>query len=86
MHYKLKQNLAFAGFEAIRENVCVIINICEFAHFEAHFWISMLSEDVISWVRINPAAILKSEVQNKTSNALASNAHEAFHKISYTGY
>lgn len=37
MQCKLQQNLAFAGFEAIRENMCVITNICEFTHFEVHF-------------------------------------------------
>lgn len=42
MQCKLQQNLSFTGLEAIRENMCVIINICEFTHFEMLFEMKMM--------------------------------------------
>lgn len=86
LQYKLQLNLAFAGFEAVRENMCVIINICEFAHFEAHF-------------KLNKCALWRSyklngnksysniEVQGaNNSKALSSESHKIFHKIFYIKY
>lgn len=42
MQCKLQQNLSVTGFEAIRENMCVIINICEFTYFEMLFEMTMM--------------------------------------------
>lgn len=64
MQCKLQQNLSFTGLEAIRENMCVIINICEFTHFEMLFEMKMMCLlKMISCVGINPTVILKFEVQ-----------------------